>query len=421
MQKQKSNRDIDNFSEIIKNKLANYSQPVDEDSWDAIEKRLNGKPLKRVLWPWISGISAAAAIAIFVIFTFPNRENINNYERNLLSGYAAPISQDVFTEEIQQPTLSMVIPSEKNDRTSKTVRKYAEKNADTGTRVIAENAKESEDIFHAPDSKENQPPVAQENSKTIQEKQTLNLDTDFMDEDPYPVKKRNKQKSIGLSLGSGGNLLAMNKNGLSYANRYMSDVPDQIDSKSSLYASAPEAIAGDVFSTDDFSKINHYPPLSFGLTVRKELDGVFSLETGLVYTFLQSDFSNPVPKREAKLHLHYLGIPLNLNAHIYGNKNTNWSAYLSLGGMVEKGLLSHYSQKQFVNDNYTSSITSKEKINGLQWSVAVAPGIDYKLNKNYSLYLEPKLSYYFDNNQPVSARTEHPVVFGINAGVRFTW
>jgi predicted porin len=89
--------------------------------------------------------------------------------------------------------------------------------------------------------------------------------------------------------------------------------------------------------------------------------------------------------------------------------------------MVEKGLLSHYTQKQDLNNEHIAKITSDENIEGLQWSVAVAPGIDYKLNKNYSIYLEPKVSYYFDNNQPISARTEHPVVFGVNAGFRFSW
>ncbi|MDR2691614.1 MAG: porin family protein, partial [Dysgonamonadaceae bacterium] len=59
-----------------------------------------------------------------------------------------------------------------------------------------------------------------------------------------------------------------------------------------------------------------------------------------------------------------------------------------------------------------------EKISGLQYSISFAPGIDYRIYRNYSVYFEPAISYYFDNKQPVSARTERPVVIGLNVGLR---
>jgi predicted porin len=91
--------------------------------------------------------------------------------------------------------------------------------------------------------------------------------------------------------------------------------------------------------------------------------------------------------------------------------------------MVEKGILSHFVQRTYYDniDNHMKTITSNEKIKGLQWSLGISPGVDYHIHKNYSFYFEPKLSYYFDNNQPKSARTIHPLVVGINAGVRYVW
>jgi hypothetical protein len=417
MQKQNSNRD--KFSEMIKDKLENYSLPVDDISWEAIEKRLNKKPVRRSLWPWISGISAVAAVALLVIILFPNRENNNNYgTTNLLSGHEETISEDLLPENVPPPILHPTNRTKKIIGTAKTAQNQAtneliaEYEVNVEKQIVEEQVAEKTDANLA--SKENQNPVIKGN-------QSLFLDNSLGDEDARPVKKRKKQKSIGLSLGSGGNLLAMNKSELSYTNQHLAEAYSFASDIAFLKASPYNNGVNGALSTKDFAKINHYPPLSFGLTVRKELNTIFSLETGIVYTFLHSEFSNSLPKRKATLQLHYLGVPLNLNANIYGDKYSKWNVYLSLGGMVEKGLLSHYTQKQDLNNEHIAKITSDESIEGLQWSVAVAPGIDYKLNKNYSLYLEPKVSYYFDNNQPISARTEHPVVFGVNAGFRFSW
>jgi len=37
------------------------------------------------------------------------------------------------------------------------------------------------------------------------------------------------------------------------------------------------------------------------------------------------------------------------------------------------------------------------------------------------LYVEPRFSYYFDNNQPVSIRTDRPVSIGIGGGLRYSF
>jgi predicted porin len=88
--------------------------------------------------------------------------------------------------------------------------------------------------------------------------------------------------------------------------------------------------------------------------------------------------------------------------------------------MLEKGLLSHYSQNRY-EGNVRINTVSDEKIDGLQWSLNTSFGVDYKLIKNYSIYLEPKVSYYLKNNQPMSARTENPLIIGFNAGIRYSW
>ena len=54
--------------------------------------------------------------------------------------------------------------------------------------------------------------------------------------------------------------------------------------------------------------IHHKQPLSFGLSVRKELRSRFSVETGVTYTYLASDIQWKGEKEQDTQKLHYIGI-----------------------------------------------------------------------------------------------------------------
>jgi hypothetical protein len=254
--------------------------------------------------------------------------------------------------------------------------------------------------------------------KSNQQESVVFPNPDPFGDDFSPLKKSNKRKSIGLSLGSGGNMMALNASKSSDNLMFDGSILGQL--RSNTYAAASESKSEEQLRIEDFPDVTHRIPLSFGLTVKKELNRTFSLETGLVYTFLDSRFEKPIEDKKALRQLHYIGIPLNFQAKILGDRKSDWEIYLSAGGMVEKGFYSHYNQKNYAS-HFIEEIISNEKIDGLQYSLSFAPGIDYKIYRNYSFYFEPKISYYFDNKQPFSARTERPVVIGVNAGLRFCW
>ncbi|MDR3219973.1 MAG: PorT family protein [Dysgonamonadaceae bacterium] len=401
MQKQQSYNKKDNFNEIVRRKMENYAVPVEDDSWDVIEKRLNNRSQKRRLWPWISGVSAAAAIALIIWLLFPVKENLNDYDtKNLLSGYETTVSENVFEEKILQPLRQTETPVR--------IRK-ANREPSGNLATVVHEVKAEEKTAEIAKTEENEATVSGEELIAFQ-------NNDWEKDEPVRVKKQKRQKSIGLSIGSGGNRLAMNDNVLVRTNELLGDTYLRTDALYGANAALSELLPPE----DDFSEINHRPPLSFGLTVTKELTSVLSLETGLVYSYLQSDYSNTVPKKKAKSQLHYLGIPLHLHVNILGDNHTKWAFYCSLGGMAEKGLKAVYTQIYYANNEPFETKTNKN-IDDLQWSLSFAPGIDYKLHQSYSIYLEPKLSYYFDNEQPQSIRTDKPWVLGLNAGLRLNW
>ena len=164
-------------------------------------------------------------------------------------------------------------------------------------------------------------------------------------------------------------------------------------------------------------KQEHNIPLSFGLTARKRITSRLALETGLVYTYLSSKFWNENNSEpEIKQELHYLGIPLNVVFYLY--ENERFSIYGSAGGMVEKGLKQKYTQR-IQHNNVLDNAVMSSTVKGLQWSVGASVGASYKLTPKWNVYFEPRYSYYFDNNQPLSASTKYSNSFGITAGIGY--
>jgi len=404
----------DLFNEVIKEKLTNYSLPVDDDSWEKIEERLNPPLQGRIQRRWIAAIAVAASIALLFLL-FPTDKKTRQPETaNQISNHEESIVPSVTERNTEQLALSQTVEHPAVFRKSQPVEHPAENNL-TSAVVSTEEITEADSLVT-----EKKESVAENHQSFI------NPYFDSEKSAAVPVIKRKKRQSIRLSFGSGENLLAYNNTlnssqNLSYISGE-SGYSNAMYFKSSFQNTATLS-AKEILSNENYPSVTYHLPLSFGLTMKKELNRTFSIESGVVYSFLETTFRRDLPKSTVDLQLHYIGIPLNLHTRLFADRSSQWEAYVSAGGMVEKGILSHFVQKNYYGDSYSSveTITSNEKINGLQWSLSFSPGVDYKIYKNYSIYLEPKLSYYFDNDQPVSARTEHPVVIGINAGIRYSW
>jgi len=411
-------KENDQFCKIIKDKLANYSLPVDDDSWDKIAERLNPALRKKTQRRWMAAWVIAASIALlFLIFSI-SKKNVPNETAHQPSGNEKTMVRDLSEKETAPPAIQQTVANPPVFRKPSSGERLTENNLSTEANPVIEIPVEKPvNTQDTPEEKPNAP-----------EKHPAPPDAyfDSENETALPVVKHKKRQSLRLSFGSGGSLLADNAAKGSLNSNYSSDLFKY--STSSSYNGWDVNDTWVLASTNptnnsSYSNVTHHLPLSLGVTLKKELNGRFAIESGIVYTFLATTFSRDFPKSTADLQLHYVGIPLNIHTRILGNRFSPWEVYLSTGGMVEKGLLSHWVQKTFSGDGNNTVITVKsdENIKGLQWSLSISPGIDYLIYKNYSIYLEPKVSYYFNNDQPESVRTEHPVAIGINAGIRYSW
>ena len=429
----------DAFSQLIKEKLKNHQLPIDESIWKGIEQRM-APSRKRIipLWYWISGSVAAVLALLFILKPFSDSElspamtEVKHIER---------IMTDSTRQEItsQQPFVQATVPAAKEgiesyvENKSQSSRKISIQTLNTkkANTITAEN-RSNENVV-APtnvisdirgsqttaksgtNQKQTAGKPATENT-TLQEKKTSTTTeiSSLPDLSDYPeipaetLKARKKQPVlIAAVVGLGGTLISPVKDAPMF-DSYMAS-PNLVKNEiATNYAT--------VLNANDYSEAKHDPPLTVGVTLMKPLNRIFSLESGLVYTYLKSDYFRPGSTNyRGVLQLHYLGVPLNVRAKLIDQ--SKWDLYLSAGGMLEKGLRSIYVQE--INyEQITTNTTVKSGIEGVQWSVNGALGVDYKIRKNLSLFIEPKLTYYLLNNQPRSARTEQPLTIGLNGGLR---
>ena len=428
MQDNINNNKPDAFSEMMKQKLENHQLPVDLNDWSAIEKRLNKKGKRKIIpwWMWLPMGSAAVLTLLFTLRSF-----------NETSDYAVKLSSQVVSRQTetpkqytaQQSIAKADVSGNQVSNVPTAVLKQKHTSVQNRNSVVIDLPNKVTVAFDSVSNERNssietttlraveKEPIAQlvvQQNDSVQNKQELKktvLDPNPDESIAVVPQKKSKHNNwmLAASYGSQGNVDLASNTG---AGDFVSSSPNFYDRT----LSAANTNYTSIMATNDFTTKTYNAPLSFGLTVRKQLNKTLSLESGLVYTYLLSTFENSgVQRSEAKLHLHYIGIPVNLITELW--ENSKWEVYLSTGFMAEKGIQSLYVQSQYFGTEVVTT-TAKTNINGIQWSINGGVGVTYKIKRQLGVYFEPKFSRYFDNNQPVSARTDHPFVFGLSAGLR---
>lgn len=164
----------------------------------------------------------------------------------------------------------------------------------------------------------------------------------------------------------------------------------------------------------------HYQPVSFGLAISVGLGDRFSLETGADYSCLVSDMSSGTEENRYDIRqtLHYVGVPLRARYSFW--KSGGFDLYMTAGGKVEKCVGGTTSTSYVVKSSVSSSTKDRITVDPLQWSVGASLGIGYRFNGLVGIYLEPGVSYYFDNGSFVeTVYRERPLNFSLGIGLRF--
>ncbi|MCM1080101.1 MAG: PorT family protein [Bacteroidales bacterium] len=167
------------------------------------------------------------------------------------------------------------------------------------------------------------------------------------------------------------------------------------------------------------TETRHRLPLRFGLSCGIPVSGRLSVETGLTYSILSSSSVSGTETNyfSTEQTLHYVGVPLKLRCGL--REGRRFGVYVSGGVMAEKCVRGTSSTDCIIGGEKASSVSEPVRESRLQFSVVAGVGLAYRITEALNLFVEPAVSYSFDNHSNVAGSyKERPLSFDLKAGVR---
>ena len=408
----------------MQQKMADYQQPAPEVSWDLLDKTLaSNKPKAKVVPMWTRRLAAAVVAAVIVVS----------------AGYLMLRQQDEDTLAIVSQHTPEVAQTRELTQTKETIQPLAASNAQpqrllarassqtttttTATTEFVETTQEGSLPVQSVQQKEKEKENTKDSSSTKDRSvasqspvqspvhsATVIYPSDFHRSTSSTDGSRLMAKAY-LSNSMAGNANAMSlSTAISYGENGGPDTNNpKEDTNSPLNPPTP-------IIQEKEERVSHRQPIRFGLTLCYRLNDQWSIESGLVYSRLSSDYTyllGGVAYAHGEQKLNYLGIPLKVNHQLWNNRH--FGVYVAAGGMMEKMIKGTHQTTENGQEQ-----TTDVSIRPLQFSVNGAIGMEYHLTNLTSIYAEPGVGYYFDNGSDVPTYyQEKPFSFNLNVGLRF--
>lgn len=387
------------FDRRVRDLLDSCSETPPQEVWNRIEAGLDRRR-RRVVWKNLAYGAAAAAVAAgmlaLVLLKTDEPQQFPTIQLADLS-YTPRVHEEIVTEPL---TLTSARDMDvAGSAGSLACRSIPEE--DSVTEQVAPVASEESEIQVADVQRHDDAGTAASSVPSIYDKagQTESAaGADFSEDDIYTSRKK-----PSFSLSASGNLSPTRATG-------------NVDFSQPNYSWG----AGGTSSSTGIvpvSEPRHYFPVSVGLELKYSfLNERLGVGLGLNYTFLNSRYEALVDRQyqaSVDQSVHYLGIPLNFYVNILSGDRIQF--YADAGCMMERAVKVSYE----ITDLYSVKYQQDGSAQGLQWSVNVGLGLEYRFLSFLGVYVDPRLTYFFDCGQPYSVRTEQPLQFNLQMGFRF--
>lgn len=445
--------DKDKIKDLFSSKLGSFEPEVPASVWSGLDQILSNQPIqtpdasssadtstqnsaqtnnaatqassvgKASIVKTIAIAAGIAAAIIVGVILLPKDELITPSPTEVTAEDTEPIfgsseKENLATEKEQPETITphvnkpmnirKVAASERNKVAMLTDNVKSELKTDS-----SETGQKNEDTKVEPSKKEKQ--IGRERKGAV----LLNNNNSLFDDEPIISRSSSKKISLGL-MGNAG-LLAHNE-----SEKGRGDLLFSHDLRSGMFNNLLK-------SENSQFDLKHKLPLSFGITVSKEIAPRLSLETGLIYTYLSSKItSNSHLNIEESQSFSYLGVPLALNYTFYDLGKTKF--YISLGGMVQKDVYGKYTSNMdmslkeesgsglfnsvFYAEPYYIKKTLKQP--NPQFSVRSTLGVSYPLYNKLNLYGTIGGAYFFDaDNDYRTIYSDRKFQLDLNLGIKF--
>lgn len=392
----------------LQSKMDGHQEPVPDDLWQDIEKRLTQQEATSRPMPAWRRYAAAAAVTLAVIGTgcllWLNNDDttVNPPVIAMTNPEADTPSPETFDQgEATVPTPGSRVPAQRRPQTAaikanQIAAKASDKIAQASTPAAVADVQESDDE-----------PIKQDAEHATEQSIQMHPKSNEHHAQPASYPQPVDQKVIRSTAKRGPLTL-----GLYASNNFKSE---GMTNNSHVFAFDPvlfyqlsSGVPSDY--TEYIFTAKHHAPLSLGLSVRVPITNRFSITSGLVYSRLKSDFTSKSRHREQTLH--YLGVPI-------GATYTFWT-YRCLNIYAIGGMQADFNVKATLEENSRVNPISISK-DRVQFSALAGPGLQLDLAKGFGIYVEPTVRYYFDNGSDIENYfKEKPWNINLNAGLRLT-
>lgn len=392
----------DNWLQDIQKRMSNYETEAPEGVWEGIRCKLNpGKPDAPMgqKYIWI-GFSACAVAVILCVFLLHKPD------------VSAPADQHPAGMAVSSPAVEL--------RPQPAV-ETSDSPAPIPILAVADSHFETG--VHLPD-------VREETSVPVPEEHVVHTDTVIVSSAPVQREKPGSPYYSQLSGKRSGKKVPESRWSVGIS------TSGSLNASSSMLATAiPVAGLGPddsiwednpllgiaVYNQGKSVKydIHHRLPVRLGISVQHALSHRLSLETGITYTRLVSDIVEGTLHHNvnSEQHLNYIGVPVSVKYKV-----CSWeliSIYASSGVLLEKMVAGNTVNNYTLNGQ--SQVPQKVSLEDkpYQCSVNTAVGVQCRLVSGLSLYVEPGLSYYFNDGSSLQTiYKEKPLNLNLNMGLR---
>ena len=355
----------DQFNDIFRTKLENFEMddfPI--DGWGQIETKLPKGNARSV---WFTPMRIAAALLIGVLVTASVFYLHNTTQPTTSSALLVAADSDAFADT-EEPLLeaSISTDTQKEISSSASVKAIIAK-----VDQIHKPAKKSNAMLAVIEQKQTVKNIEIEQDETMQVEEALSQATDAVNDQvskkpqstssrsAYTKSLRSTDESSTLSYHTSNHKVEDKKWGFGCgAGAFASQSGSSLGMyafKNSRHADKNLMLMNAASFSNQIprSEIDHHTPLSVGLSVSRRLNDRFALQSGLVYSYLASDWkTNGVHHTKTKQSLHFIGVPISV---VY--KIAEWNKFLlyaSAGGMCELNVKGNLRYKYYNSEELLS-------------------------------------------------------------------
>lgn len=415
-------KDRDLTDDLFRSKLYDFEEETLPEDWEAIESRLPRPSItstKKFRYYWAAATVAALIAVSSGLYWREQSESVELAERmdkqergiretqpDRQAVESKPVESGLLAQESDKTTVryTMRPPSVSQDGTEDTYINMYE------TAGVVENVETDAETVIMNETEQTEETAVSENEEKAAVASVSKGSENLMADASKPSKRRRWGFGVGAGSMSAGTT---------------GEFSGDMSMNTSTFRGAPVLMSGssNYLAATNMNVTNvdkrHKRPLSFGVGVSYSLDDRWSLQSGLTYSYLRSEWDYDGSLREEyKQRMHFIGVPLSVSYKFAEWKRLQF--YASAGGKVEVCAAGRIAMVSYSShDGKISSVVEKQRMKEPYFSVNGKVGMSYPLIRFLSAYAEAGAYYYFDNGSKIETyHSDKPFNLGLQVGLR---